>query len=191
MAPLDFSPYPEVYTDTVTPTYPLNNVQCPACSPEHTLTSKHTRHSLTYTLVNHPNQPTGTGKGLTTCDKYGCLKCRAEWYQLTLPKCTQCKYHYTLSQDKQGAYIVDLSSCMCVPTASSPLEWVQAISYADNPTHVIFPVTKTPPPPPPPVRSAMESAEDKKDQKDTTPSCWSWLRNLFCCKPLYKPVVYT
>lgn len=101
----------------------------PDCKCE--LTTQYTSTPLHYKVIYGDDHP--DGDYLTAGEMMGCLKCRLQWYNLSMPS-----HDSKLETPDEGAtYIV---KAIGLPRC----KWVKAWSRVDNPTAITF---RDPPPP--------------------------------------------
>jgi hypothetical protein len=111
----DFAPY-ETNEDS-----PINVNACPECKC--LLTTQYTSTPLRYTVIYGDDDQDYPATG----DMMGCMKCRLQWYNLSMPS-----HHSKLETPDNGStYIV---KAIGLPR----YKWVKAWSRVDNPTSITF-----------------------------------------------------
>jgi hypothetical protein len=177
--PLAYSPYPGTLEDPcLWKSQESNMTPCPKCKPG--MTTQFTQSELVYDLLltTTTNEPTKGQQQRDRCHRYACLSCGAQWYSMKLPQCKSCCRRYTLTENQtvHGQYVVDARDCGHVKNVAKDAEMVDAYSYVEDPTNVIFFDTPTPAT----IAVGIPVDEPQKPIK-THRKGSSWWRRLFCC----------
>ena len=107
------------------------------------------------------------------------MGCGTQWYDMKLPQCKTCHRRYTLSKGENNVFTVDVRECGHIKNPTYDADMVNAISYVDSPTEVIFDA-------PAPITMAVGVPVTDKGDNDTYTTKKSrttvpWWRKLFCC----------